>query len=500
MRRFLILSLLVLNLSCSIQATQEVIGTDVPTEIPTDIPTEMPTEIPTEVPTDIPTDTPTEIPTSTPIEMPCAPGAQCIQVDDTGHPSDTGLFVAQCSGQFPDYVDRVPETYEGTRFLLNQDYPTSLPTDEPSPWKDYDFQTAQGADDYMMAVRQYVYEGMEPADWRLEQNTVRHWYHVPWMTLGQNPREFVRGLTPERRLTGPELGLRTGVRVQNWAVGFYNSIGAYTIGQVWNNPHAPDPSLSRFAEGTVVAKVLFTAAKPEDFAGADPASGAPSWDANIFRSIGSSDKEIQSVRLLQMDVAIRDDRAGVSGWVFGTFAYDPDSQETDSWDRMMPVGLMWGNDPELTDSAFQAGAKPTETIVSSLAPSYAVSHLGRSARLNGPVDNPASACLSCHSTAQVPAVAQMYPRPSCTESQVMYWFRNIAGSEAFGPVNGCDPQATNAENAPIAVDYSLQVAVAIANQLRPNLVNSCSPQQGVQMQVLQDKITNSEFEVVEVER
>src|SRR5689334_23132667 len=99
MRRFLILSLLVLNLSCSIQTTQEVIGTDLPTEIPTDIPTEMPTEIPTEVPTDIPTDiptdVPTDVPTSSPIEMPCAPGAQCIQVDDTGHPSDTGLFVAQ---------------------------------------------------------------------------------------------------------------------------------------------------------------------------------------------------------------------------------------------------------------------------------------------------------------------------------------------------------------------------------------------------------------------
>ena len=82
----------------------------------------------------------------------------------------------------------------------------------------------------------------------------------------------------------------------------------------------------------------------------------------------------------------------------------------------------------------------------------------------------------------------------------MNWFRNIAGSEAFGPVNGCEPQATTASDAPIAVDFSLQIAVAIANQLRPNLVNSCSPQAEPQMQVLQDKITNSEFEVVEVER
>ena len=512
MRRLLILTVFALTLSCSVQPSQEAIvteiSTDTPTQIATEMPTDLPTEIPTdtptdnstEIPTDTPTDIPTEIPTDTPAGIPCAPGAQCIQVDSNGNPADTGQFVAQCSGQFPDYVDQVSEAYEGPRFLLSQDYPTSLPTDEPSPWKEFDFRTEQGADDFMMAVRQYIYEGMEEADWKLEQNTARHWYHVPWMTLGQNPREFVRGLTPERRLRAPELGIRPGVTVQNWAVGFYNSVGAYTIGQIWNNPHAPDPSVSQFGEGTVVAKVLFTAAKPEDFAGPDPAAGAPSWDANIFESVGSSDKEIQSVRLLQMDVAIRDDRAGVTGWVFGTFAYDPNSQETDPWDRMMPVGLMWGNDPTLIDSAYQAGSRPTETIVSDLAPFYAVDHLGRSSRLNGPVDNPASACLSCHSTAQVPAAAPMYPRASCSESQVMYWFRNIAGNEAFGAVNGCEPQAANADNTPVAVDYSLQVAVAIANQLRPNLVNSCSPQVDPQMLILRDIIRTSELEVYEVER
>ena len=496
MRRFLILTVLALTLSCSAPPSPNVVETDTPTDVPTEVPTETPTEVSTEVPTDTPTETPTDTPTGTA----CAPGAQCIHVDANGHPADTGQFVAQCSGQFPDYVDQVPEAYDGPRFLLSQDYPTSFPTDEPSPWKEFDFRTMQGADEYMMAVRQYVYEGMAEADWRLEQNTVRRWYHVPWMTLGPNPREFLRGLTSERRLRAPELGIRPGVTVQNWAVGFYNSVGAYTIGQIWQNPHAPNPSMSQFAEGTVVAKVLFTAAKPEDFTGADPAAGAPSWDANIFQTPQSTDKEIQSVRLLQMDVAIRDDRAGITGWVFGTFAYDPNSQETDSWNRMMPVGVMWGNDPTLTDSAFQAGSRPAESIISSLAPSYAVGHLGRSGRLNGPVDNPASSCMSCHSTAQVPAAARMYPQPSCSESQVMYWFRNIAGSEAFGPVSGCVPQSTTPENAPVPVGYSLQVAVGIANQLRPSFVNSCSPQDDQQLLVLPDNITTPEFEVYEVER
>lgn len=476
MRRFLILTVLALTLSCSGQPSQDVVETESPTEIPTGVPTDTPTAIP------------------------CAPGAQCIRVDANGNPTDTGQFVAQCSGQFPDYVDTIPETYTGPRFLLSQEYPASPPTGEPSPWKTSDFRTMQGADDYMMAVRAYVYEGMEAADWRVEQNSVRRWYHVPWMTLGRNPREFVRGLTSERRLSNPELNIRPGVVVQNWAVGFYNNIGAYTVGQVWKDPHAPDPSAARFAEGTVVAKVLFTAAKPEDFAGPDPAAGAPSWDANIFQSAQSTVKEIQPVRLLQMDVAIRDDRAGVTGWVFGTFAYDPNSQEPDPWDRMMPVGLMWGNDPELTDSAFQAGSRPVETIVSGLAPSYAVNHLGRSSRLNGPVDNPKSSCLSCHSTAQVPAAAPMYPATSCNESQVMYWFRNIAGSDAFGAVSQCVPQTVDPASAPVAVDFSLQVAVGIANQLRPNVVNSCSPQVAPQLLELRDKITTSEFEVYEVER
>ena len=409
--------------------------------------------------------------------LPCVEGARCIRVDANGKPDPSGDLIAQCSGRFPDSVGRVPDAYAGPRFILSQEYPTELPKSEASPWMAHDFRLPESADAYMFAVRKYVYEGMQEADWRVERNTTRRWYHVPWMTLGRHPREFMRGLTEERPLTGPELGLRPRVTVQNWAVGFYNSLGAYAIGQVWKDKESPNPAASRPPEGAVVAKVLFTSAGPKDFSGADPVAGAPEWRAYIFKSRGSPEKEIRTLRLMQMDVAIRDQRAGLTGWVFGTFAYDPDSKEKDPWDRMMPVGLMWGNDPSLTDSAYQAGARPHETIVSTLAPRYAASHLGRAGRMNGPVDNPISSCLSCHSTAQVPAVAPMTPPSNCSDKQVLNWFRNLPGATPFGSVtpNACEPVVSDPSNGPIAVDYSLQVAVAIASQLAPNAVNSCSP-------------------------
>jgi hypothetical protein len=82
----------------------------------------------------------------------------------------------------------------------------------------------------MLAVRDYIYEGMLEADWQGNKNKVRKWYHVPWMTARNHPREFIRGTTQERFLTGPELGLKGGITVQSWAVGYYNDVGGVTLG------------------------------------------------------------------------------------------------------------------------------------------------------------------------------------------------------------------------------------------------------------------------------
>src|SRR3979411_2347132 len=146
--------------------------------------------------------------------------------------------------KYPDYLDQVPPVYAGDTFKLNQDYPTSANPEPNQPWLTIDFR--KQPDEYMFAVRKYVFEGMMDADWRPEKNALRSWYHVPWMHVGRHPREFIRGMTRERNAGQGELGPKQGNRVQNGAVGFYNPLGGYTIGRVWHARKNPKRELSQF--------------------------------------------------------------------------------------------------------------------------------------------------------------------------------------------------------------------------------------------------------------
>jgi hypothetical protein len=299
---------------------------------------------------------------------------------------------------------------------------------------------------------------------------------MPLMTYGPGRRELVHGLTQERTLRAPELGIKPGVSVANFAVGFYNDVGGYTIGQVWKNPGAPNIDASQFAQGAMVFKILFSAATPDNFL--DPASyilqGAPEWQ------IATGNGKLTTVRLLQMDVAARDDRAGKIGWVYGTFTFDRNAKDKVAWKRLRPVGLMWGNDPGYTPADQAAGKPLTETIISNEVPAYAKSHLGWAGRLNGPVDNPASACTSCHTTSQYPVDAPLLPSASCnTDAKKLLWFRNLSSSEAFGAVNAsCLPEAKTPPAKPL---NSLQMQVAVQSILQFHDVNPCIPAAAVAM-------------------
>jgi hypothetical protein len=404
----------------------------------------------------------------------CPAGAKCLSVTETGAASAQGPFVAQCTGRFPDYVDLVPATYTGRRFVLSQNFPQAAINTAASAWLKIDFKTDAGAIQYLMALRAYVYEGMLDADWEGEKNKVRTWYHVPWMTPGRRPREFVRGMTEERPISGPELGVKKGRTVQNWAIGYYNDVGAVSLGAVFADADVPDATKAPSPVGTVVAKVLFSAAVADDFSGADILAGAPAWDGNLVAQRKPLQKKIGQVRLLQMDVAARDPRATDTGWVFGTFAYDTAATGANGWEKMVPVGLMWGSDPKRLPSA---KTPPAETRVNPAAPAYALNHLGWAGRMNGPVDNPASACLACHSTAQVPNVlVSMTPMRACSDAQKLHWFRNLAGNVPFGAVNqSCQPQPSSGV---VALDYSLQLSVALNAIASGQFVNPCSPGPG----------------------
>jgi hypothetical protein len=290
--------------------------------------------------------------------------------------------------------------------------------------------------------------GSVPANQRSQK-----WYPAPRMIYGSpnapGTREAAQGMTLERRITVNELG--GNIRAfSNYAVAYYDARGARTYARVWNTE---TPGLDRvnrdrmrFAASGMVYKLLYSAGRSSDWP-QDLLAG--SLGVRILPRAGGP----VDVRLLQIDIAVKDDRAGPTGWYFATYAYDRNAPGNSPWLKMVPVGLMWGNDP--------GGAPLQETWINPSAPAYARTHLGVDGRLNGPVDNPRSACMSCHSTGQAPALADMVPPPAgpCA-SRRAGWFRNLTGTQVFGRF---DPQGGNCATSlngitVTASDYSLQLA------------------------------------------
>jgi hypothetical protein len=346
---------------------------------------------------------------------------------------------------FPDAHEAPPLEWSGSVFKLSQDYPRKLPDADKQPWKTWDFRTQPK--EYLQSVLSYIYEGNIEVDWELQRNSIRKWYHAPWMHTGDRGREFIHGLTRERTSLPRELAPTQKSKFQNWAVGFYNSPGGYIIGQVWANPVSPNPAKAVFPEGTVTAKLLFTNASIEEV---PKLKGAFEWQANINQSVADSqNRSPQTVRLLQLDVAVRDKRAdSTTGWVFGTFVYDSDAPGKTPWERMLPVGLMWGNDPGVTPEMVQKGTKKLKETW--LNPALTLQHYGWAGRLNGPVDNPKSSCLSCHATAQIDVKSTMIPPNGSASQDILRWFNNTKAAQPF-------------DIGQTSTDYSLQLSLGIQN-------------------------------------
>ncbi len=361
------------------------------------------------------------------------------------------------AGTFPDFGYTPPPAWTDPMFELSQDYPATEPPAEVVPWKTIDFKTKPA--EYLQAVLAYSFEGNVAVDFVVQDNAVRKWYHAPWLHWGSSGRDFVRGLTRERLSREFELAATQTDEYRNFAVGFYNPRGAYTIGKVWADPVNPDAADVDFLEDAVSFKLLFTTA---------PGTvvpylvGSPEWTADIDRSPNVNTIKQTKVRLLQIDVAVRDNRSACGGWVFGTFQFDGDLPGSSPWEKLRPLALMWGNDPALKQSDYNAGQRPMESWINVDAPivKYRTNPpagatpprvMGWAGRANGPVDNPVSSCLSCHSTAQIPATSRMIPRANLPEPQKLKWFRNLAVGESFDPGSK-------------TLDFSLQLGVGIQNQ------------------------------------
>jgi hypothetical protein len=372
---------------------------------------------------------------------------------------------------FPDFGFMLPpKTADslGIRvFRLSQNYPDKLPEQPLPPFFKTDFQ--KDWKKYLLEVQKYCFEGNTEVDFRVEDNKVRSWYHMPWQHYTSNGREGFHGLTKEAPVQPYQLAATQSFATGGaWAVGFFNDVAGYSIGQVWKDHNRPDAKAmgSGFKNGAVLFKILFTSIPPDVVEKQVPfLRNGQWWDAYATYNFAKDEHMPIKVALIQMDIMVRDDRAP-NGWVFGNFQYNGKMNRPNKWENLVPVGIMWGQDPQ--DSTNQSNPQPkvtiinpklTETIINPDTTELPPTHLGWNGRLNGPVDNPKSSCYSCHSTAEYPQGSPMSPlfdADTLAANPIgspgwMRWFSNL---KCGTPFDGPGFQST---------DFCLQMAESIQN-------------------------------------
>ena len=109
--------------------------------------------------------------------------------------------------------------------------------------------------------------------------------------------------------------------------------------------------------------------------------GSAIW--NVYPPTGSDAQTIRSdpepavvpLRVLQFDIIVKDSVASPqTGWVFVTYVYDKDAPGDTTWDRLVPLGAMWGNDPAFAshpNGTDPNGGPLQETWINPAAPAYA---------------------------------------------------------------------------------------------------------------------------------
>ncbi len=324
-------------------------------------------------------------------------------------------FVAN-DGQIPS-----KDQYSGPLFTLSHDWPTSVTPLKDPPWikaiGDAPINTKNAAA-YVEALKRYVTHNaraliLDYAHWDAQK---AGWYNEPW--LGSQ-REAIHG-TYEAGQFLPETFPGTGLRAtfDTTVLTYYDARAAYTISKLWG-ASAMTPGITtanaQFAEGAVVVKAAL-------FTNDDPTGPSDWWDAVkgaaqwlLFLSLPEGVNPLPPHRVvtgyvMQFDIIVKDSKsAPKTGWVFSTLVYDA-SATGDAWEKMVPLGAMWGNDPE-SNSSLIPPPPLRENWINPKAPKYSTETLGWGGRLSGPNDGAQNAivvdgkpipnaadssCMSCH--------------------------------------------------------------------------------------------------------
>jgi hypothetical protein len=307
----------------------------------------------------------------------------------------------------------------------------------------------------------------------------RGWYNQPWLSQIREPIHgmFSATQTPGCLFNDPALTVNS---VNNFAAVYYNATAAVGLGHFWGAT-AMTPNLTtaaaQFPDGSLIIKLAFTQITAAQW----PVMGeSPSWTifSTWFDDNGNQacNNTLFPVQLMQIDVIVKDSKAAPkTGWVFTTLVYDNRLPGT-FWDRMVPLGAMWGNDPDV-ESSDQPGTRAplNETWINPASPAYSQATLGWGGRLSGPNDGAVTAalqyidpstgklgtvpvanssCMSCHSPAEWPfqsfllpgyANSSGYHMTAPGSSDWLRWFQDRPGTQAM-------------DNGSIALDYDMMFA------------------------------------------
>jgi len=390
---------------------------------------------------------------------------------------------------FPDFGAMIPvkqflEQYPGRKiFKLSQNYPIQLPGEEkiPSFFK-LSFDDRTKWKDWLLAARDYCFEGMIDADFVAQDNKKRDWYHMPWLHYGALASEGFSGLAKEAPISPFQLAPEQTHPGQVYALGFYNDFAGHVLYKIWDTETDPDPFVTQgpkggFPEGTVIFKFLYTELDSTQVPYLKNPYTKLGYITPTFRD--SVKRIVKTMNLIQMDIMVRDKRAEKygTGWIFGTFCYNGNLHNGKTMkERVMnlvPVGIQFGNDPGYKTNwinpypVIKTMVNDTlkETFINTSA-DLPMQHLGWGGRLDGPVDLNTSSCMSCHATGEYPQFAELVPKEAfigdtlpngamkyLTQTNAPGWikyYQNFKCGSAYDPKRAA------------STDFSLQVSLALS--------------------------------------
>lgn len=401
--------------------------------------------------------------------------------------------------------------YSGTLYTLHTHYPKTYEKTIPMPWRDVlkgKPLTKENAHEYVLALKKYVKKSAKdfldnPEQWN--QSSQKGWYGMLWAgdsveKTGWEGRDAIYG-TYTGQIMAKEVYSKYGLNVdiRNHAGIYYNEAAAYTLHKVWEacNEKTKEcvPSVmhdeAQFQEGAIVIKAAGVTATPEEW---PVLEGAAKWQVyrkpfDLNGTIIDAKPKVTDLRVGIFDIIVKDSVASPkTGWVFSTLVYDRNASGESVWDRMVPLGAMWGNDPDV-NSAKNPHQELMENYINPNAPAWTKETLGYGGRMAGPFDIAvkynvevngtmvkalrSSSCLSCHGTSSyLPDNYHMntflYPAKDYkSKPWKMYtpgsekwneWFQDRAGNVPQSQVKGA-----------IALDYSTFLEAVLMNYAAENM-------------------------------